>query len=339
MFLLTALLALHLGPVSPSGPNRQPQLATGNGMVAMVFGSGDAIWFARSGDNGRSFSPPVKVGDLPKLSLGRHRGPRVAISGNTILVSAIRQQSDLFCWRSGDGGRTWSKGAVVNDQPASAREGLDALAADAEGHAAVVWLDDRTPKGKRLYGAFSDDRGATWSKNVMLYQSPSGTICECCHPSLVALGGGEFAVMWRNVLDGSRDFYVMRISGGRPASDAVKQGTGTWKLDACPMDGGGLAVRNGEIWSAWRREHDVYLAEPGKPEVKLGAGENIALATTAKGAYAIWSTGQGIEAQVPGSARQHLSPSGGFPAIVALPDGSVLAAWEEGDAIAVHRME
>ena len=339
MLLLTALLALHLGPVSPSLPNRQPQLAAANGMVAMVFGSGESIWFARSDDDGRTFSAPVQVGGLPKLSLGRHRGPRVAIAGKTILVGAIEVQSDLFCCRSTDGGRTWSRPTVIDDQPKSAREGLHAMAADAEGHAAAVWLDDRTPSsGKRLYGAFSDDAGATWSKNVLLYQSPWGTICECCHPSLVSTGRGEFVAMWRNVVDGSRDLYAMWLRGGKPASDAVKQGSGTWKLNACPMDGGGVAVRDGRVWSAWRREHNVYLAEPAKPERDLGAGENIALAMTARGAWAVWSTANGIQALTPCAAVPHqLSPAGAFPSIVALPAGGALAAWEDGQAIAVHR--
>lgn len=310
-------------------------------MVAMVFGSGDSVWFARSTDNGKSFSEPVKVGALPKMALGRHRGPRVAISGKAILVSAIEVQNDLYCWRSTDGGRTWSKPVVVNDRPTSAREGLHAMAADADGHVAMIWLDDRTPpNGKKLYGAFSHDAGATWSKNVLLYQSPSGSICECCHPSLVAMGLGEFAAMWRNSLDGSRDLYVMRIRNGQPASETVKQGTGTWKLNACPMDGGGLALHNGEVWSAWRREHDVYLAQPSKPEIKLGPGENVALAANNKGAYVIWSNAQGIQAVVPGAAvPQQLAPAGGFPSVVALPDGSVLAAWEENDSITVRRLD
>src|SRR5437667_228006 len=88
------------------------------------------------------------------------------------------------------------------------RQPPPAVAAD--GHLAAAWLDDRIgPKGKRLWGAFSSDAGATWSKNVMLYENPGGTICECCHPSLAALGRGEFAVMWRNAMDGYRDFYAM----------------------------------------------------------------------------------------------------------------------------------
>ena len=338
--LFAALFALLVQPVLPPAPNRQPQLAASESMVALVFGSGESIWFARSNDEGRTFSKPVKVADLPKLSLGRHRGPRVAISGGVILVSAIAAESDLYCWRSADGGQTWSKPSVIDDRPTSAREGLHAMAADADGHVAAVWLDDRTPGGKRLYGAFSNDRGATWSKNAMLYESPDGTICQCCHPSLLALGHGEFAVMWGNVLAGSRDFYVMRLRDGRPVSAPMKQGTGTWKLDACPMDGGGLAVRNGEILSAWRREHDIFLAEPGKPEVRLGHGQDAALAANAKGAYAIWSTPEGIELHAPRTtAPARISEGGGFPSIVALPGGGILAAWEENGSIATRRVE
>ena len=29
--------------------------------------------------------------------------------------------------------------------------------------------------------------GAAWSKNALVYRSPAGNVCECCHPS-VAFG-------------------------------------------------------------------------------------------------------------------------------------------------------
>jgi hypothetical protein len=336
MRYLALLLALHLQPVSPTAPNRQPQLAAANGVVALVFGSGEAIWLARSTDNGATFTPPAKVADLPKLLLGRHRGPRVALTSNAMVVTAI--SGDLYSWRSTDAGRTWSKATVVNDQPQASREGLHALAADSEGHLALAWLDDRTPAGKRLFGAFSNDGGASWSKNALLYAAPGGTICQCCAPSLASLGGGEFAVMWRNVVDGSRDQYTLRIRDGKPSGAPVKSGSGTWKLDACPMDGGGLAVRNGELIAAWRREHDVYLAEPGKPEVKLGTGMDVGFAVNAKGPYAVWTTPKGIEAHVPNSNTPvRISEAGAFATLVALPDGGMLAAWEENGAIAFHR--
>jgi hypothetical protein len=339
MLILVALLALHVTPVSTTGPNKQPQLAAANGTVALVFGSGEGIWLAKSGDNGRSFGAPAKVATLPKLLVGRHRGPRVVIAGGAMIVSATSSDAgDLMAWRSVDGGSTWSRPLAVNDRPKAAREGLHAMAADDEGHIAAVWLDDRIEKGKRLWGAFSNDAGATWSKNKMLYEVPGGTICECCHPSLVAIGHGEFVVMWRNALAGSRDMYTMRLSE-RAVTPATKQGAGTWKLEACPMDGGGLVVRNGQIASAWRREKDVYLAETGKPEIKLGTGQDVALGANNQGLYAAWSTPGGVMVHVPNATQAtKLSDVGAFPAIVALPDGAMLVAWEENGSIATARM-
>jgi hypothetical protein len=100
------------------------------------------------------------------------------------------------------------------------------------------------------------------------------------------------------------------------------------------MDGGGIALDHGEIVTAWRREHDIYLAHPGR-ETKLGPGQDVALAANAKGPYAVWVNGKEIDALVPGSTTpQRLSENGAFPSIVSLPDGSMLAAWEENGAIA-----
>ena len=341
MLMLAALLAIHLHPVSPAAPNRQPQIAVANGTVAMVFGSGEGIWLARSGDNGRTFDAPAKIAVLPKMLLGRHRGPRLVISGNAMVVSAIASEpGDLMAWRSTDGGLTWSRPVAVNDVAKAAREGLHAMAGDAEGRMAAVWLDDRIgAKGKRLWGAFSNDSGATWSRNVMLYESPGGTICECCHPSLAAVGDGEFVVMWRNALEGSRDMYTMRLKNGKPASSAQRQGTGTWKLEACPMDGGGVVVRNGQVSSAWRREKDVYLAEAGKPELKLATGQDVALASNSQGLYVAWSTPQGVMVHAPGESQtMKLSDAGGFPAMAVMPDGGMLIAWEENGSIRAARM-
>jgi hypothetical protein len=341
MLYLAALFALHLQPLTPDVPNRQPQLAASHATVAIAFGSGTGIYVARSTDNGRTFGAPAKIADVTRMALGRHRGPRVVIAGNTMVVSAITGETgNLMAWRSSDNGKTWSKPVVVNDQPKAAEEGLHSMSADADGNLAAIWLDDRSAPGKRLFGAFSKDGGATWSKNVMLYESPAGTICECCHPSLLALGKGEFAAMWRNKLDGSRDFYVLRVRDGKATGNAVKQGQGTWKLEACPMDGGGIALSKGQLVTAWRREKEVYLYEPGKPEVKLATGQDIALAANTKGTYAIWTAGKTVEARVPSSVTTiKLSDSGAFPSLIALPDGAVLAAWEENGAIATQRLE
>ncbi len=352
MFWLSLLIALQLPAAPEVTPDRQPQLAANGHMVAMVYGNGHSILLRRSADYGRTFSPPVLVAQGAVLALGRHRGPRILFSGQTMIVSAVSgateatgphahglpADGDLLTWRSTDGGATWSKPVVVNDSPGAAREGLHAMTIDDAGHLAAVWLDLRA-KGTQLYGAFSNDAGATWSKNLLIYESPDGTICQCCDPSVVAVGADEFAVMWRNAMGGMRDMFSLRVRNGKVASEARKIGVGSWKLDACPMDGGGIAVDHGKLVTAWRRDDRVFLAEAG-PETELGKGKDVAMAVGKKGAYVAWVGVAGIEMHRPGAgSNQRIAANGAFPALAALDDGSLLVAWEHDGIISTQRVE
>ena len=351
MLLPILILMAHPTAAPDAMTGREPQLAAAHGLVALVFGRGHDVMFSRSEDNGVTFSKHEAIASLPILPLSRHRGPRVAFSGNTILVSAVGGRTpvagehshglsadgNLYLWRSIDRGKTWSKGRIVNDAPSSAREGLQALAADESGHAAAVWLDLRS-NGTRLYGAFSKDAGATWSKNALVYESPDGTICQCCHPSLLALGHGEFAVMFRNVANGDRDMYLLRIRNGAVVSSPSKLGTGTWQITACPMDGGGIARAGNRIVTAWRRGEDIFLASPNETERKIGSGKDVAVAAHGDQVIAVWTERGALESWSSGKI-QPLAVAGGFPAIASLPDGSALAAWEEGGSIAIRHLK
>ncbi len=337
LLIIALLLAVHIAPDGAQLEYRQPQLAADGNMVAVTFGAGNAIYFAASRDQGRTLSAPVKVAEGAPLGLGRHRGPRIAITPSGIVITAVI--ADLMAWRSTDGGKTWSTGVTVNDQPGSAGEGLHAMAA---GHGLLfaVWLDHRTgTQGKRLYGAASEDGGATWSKNVLVYESPSGTICQCCHPSAVIDAGGVIHVMWRNALDGNRDMYLAHSAdGGATFSPAEKFGDGSWALDACPMDGGGLAIgARAKPVSVWRRESDVYLSEAGGREEKIEAGKDAALAIGPSGVYAVWISSGAVRARIPGmQAPVTLAAQGAFPQAVAVPGGPVLAAWEDRGQIVIQ---
>jgi hypothetical protein len=244
----------------------------------------------------------------------------------------------LFVWRSADGGRTWSQAIRVNDVPNAPNEALHTLAADAKGNLFLAWLDHRTGKGTTLYGARSADAGATWSKNFLVYQSPDGTICECCHPSSTFTPDGELLVMWRNWLEGSRDMYLARSRAGAAFAPAQKLGMGTWKLKGCPMDGGGVVISQGRVFTVWRRDGSVYLAQPGGDETALGQGKDLAVAAGSKGVYVAWVNASGVELRAPDAAPVTLSRDGGFPAITVLSDGTVVAAWQEGESIATRRL-
>ena len=349
--LLQLIVAAHLAPLTPDAPLREPQMAANHSTVVLAFGAGNSICFRASHDEGKTFSPAVKVAEGGIVPLTRHRGPRIALAGNSIVITAVSghkaaegahahglpSDGDLLVWRSADGGKHWSPGVPINDVPGAPTEGLHSLASDGKNTLFAVWLDKRE-KGVKLYGARSADAGATWSKNVQVYESPDGTICECCHPSVAIDAGGQVVVMWRNWLGGNRDMYLARSKDGLTFSRPEKLGTGNWPLNACPMDGGGLAISGDRIVTAWRRGEDVYLAEPGRAEKRIGAGKDVSLAVTGERTYVTWTNGGAIE-WWNGSQIEAISKTGAFPSMVSLPRGGVLAAWEEEGGIQIRHLQ
>jgi hypothetical protein len=349
IFLLITLAA-SFGPMGPDAPAHEPQMVTRGSIVMMTFGAGKQIYFSSSTNGGETFSDPVKVAEGAVLPLTRHRGPRIALAGSAIVITAVTGKKlsegahahglptdgDLIAWRSTDGGKSWSKGIVVNDVPGAPTEGLHALASDAKGNLFAVWLDKRSAKGTKLYGSRSTD-GVHWSKNVLIYDSPEGTICECCHPSAAIDAEGQILVMWRNWLDGARDMYLAKSRDGVAFNKPAKLGEGSWQLNACPMDGGGLVASEKQVVTAWRRGEQVYIDEPGHPEKAIGAGKDVAIAVSHDKVYAIWTSAGMIVAWTAGKSTE-VAKSGAFPTLASLADGSVLAAWEENGAIVTRRL-
>jgi hypothetical protein len=336
--LLLLLAATNLTPPTATD-YLQPQFAASEKLVAVAFGSPDVVYVAISHDRGATFSQPRKVADVAGLNIHNHRGPRVAITPTAIVVTAING-SDLLTWISSDEGHSWKAGATVNDVPKAAREGLHAMAARPDGLLYAAWLDLRE-KGTQLYGAYSTDNGATWSKNVRIYSSPDGTICQCCHPSVAFAPNGELEVMFRNALAGSRDLYIAASDdGGKTFRTPEKQGAGTWKLNACPMDGGGIAFNaQGKIVTVWRRENEIYLSPNGGAETPIHEGKNPAIASNANGIYVAWTSPEGVFARVPGQPDPvALDATGTFVQLVAIPHGPVLAAWERKGTLQFHTL-
>ncbi len=343
--LLLGQVLAEFTPEAEHPPYRQPQLAALGQRVAVVYGGGDAIYVRTSTDGGGSFSGPFLVFKGGRMPLGMRRGPRVAWTKEALVVSAIVGEKgggadgDLWAWRSTDDGRTWSRGVMVNNVPASAREGLHGMAAAADGLVFLVRLDLRSA-GTKLYGAVSRDAGASWSQNRLVYASPSGSICECCHPTVMASDGGRIVVLFRNSLDGARDMYLAESRDGGEGFTAAKLGRGTWLLNACPMDGGDLKLDgDGRPLTVWRRDKELFLSTPHKPETFVATGRKVALAATRQGPVVVWSSSKGLEVRYPGSARAEvLDPEGAYANLATLGDGSVLAAWERGGGIVISKL-
>jgi hypothetical protein len=324
--------------VAPDGPDRgaeQPQVAVdAEGRIFVAFGRGDTVRLAASRDGGKTFEVST-VGSVETLALGMRRGPRVVATETAVVVTAIgHRDGNLLSWRSSDGGKSWDGPTRVNAAEGSAREGLHGMAAGPGGRVFCTWLDLRSKKTE-IYGASSQDGGATWEPDVLVYRSPGGSVCECCHPSAAFGPDGTLHVMWRNSLEGARDPYLASSSdGGETFRPAEKLGRDSWPLEACPMDGGAVAAGlDGRVETVWMRAGAMFAATPGEAERNLGRGVQGWTAFGPEGPFALW-----LE-QRPGRLLL-LSPGSDEPAVLAAHAGDpvvasaiggrgpVVAAWE-----------
>jgi hypothetical protein len=201
------------------------------------------------------------------------------------------------------------------------------MAAGPGGRFYAVWLDDRNGK-KALYGAASDDGGLTWTSRE-IYQPQGGGICECCHPSVTFGPDGTIYAMFRNSLEGSRDMYLATSRDGGRTFQTTKLGEGTWKLEACPMDGGGVTVTKQGVRTAWRRGDAVYADRPGGAETEIARGKNPAISSD----WIAWTAADGLFAEKSGGTARKLDEKGAFPAL-ATADSVVVLAYERDGKIA-----
>jgi hypothetical protein len=153
-------------------------------------------------------------------------------------------------------------------------------------------------------------------------------VCECCKPS-VALKGENVYVMFRNWLNGNRDLYLVQSKdGGDSFGNAQKLGKGSWPLNGCPMDGGGLAIdKDGDPQTVWNRKGIIYACEPGKEEKELGKGKNCTIeSVNGKNVYA-WVENGDVVVLKPQGKKENLG-KGQLPVLRATNNEHVVCIWE-----------
>ena len=206
-------------------------------MLHLVYGNADKLMYTFSGDKGQSFSSPELAGFLPDLVASATRGPQIASTANGVVIIAANDSGNIFSYIRDSSGK-WKRTARLNDVDTTDKEGFVGLSSDKEDNLFAIWTDLRGDHHNKIFGARSKDGGKTWMKNILVYASPDGSVCECCKPSIVMNGKNVF-VMFRNWLAGNRDLYLIRSSdGGENFGQAEKLGNGSWRLNGCPMDGG-----------------------------------------------------------------------------------------------------
>ncbi|MEP7376108.1 MAG: hypothetical protein ABI675_22115 [Chitinophagaceae bacterium] len=293
--------------------------------IHVVYGTGDSIMYISSKD-GISFGLPSLVAILPELFDYAMRGPQIVATSNGLLITACNKKGNIFSYKKEISGK-WSEAVKINDVDETAKEGLMAMDADGS-NTYAVWLGIKKPKGQNVYGAKSVDGGKTWSKNILVYASPDNTVCECCKPS-VAIRGEKVYVMFRNWLNGNRDMYLIKSSsGGMSFGKAQKLGNGSWKLNGCPMDGGGLVIdKTGNPETVWRREGKIYTFSPGLPEKEIGEGRNASMETIQNKNIYAWTEEGNVMIMKPDGVKINIG-KGSLPLLKTLDSEQFICVWE-----------
>ncbi|MEJ1240498.1 hypothetical protein WBG78_20310 [Chryseolinea sp. T2] len=326
-----ALISTCIGTVLSQNvlaPGEQPQVTVdAKGVVRLVYGKENQIFFSTSGDNGKSFSTPQLVAEVNEMHLGMTRGPQLATSASYSVVTAMDKKGNIHSFRQDHKTGKWQKLSLINDADGSAPEGLMSISSNDKDNFYAVWLDLR--EGRKNNICFSSLSGTKWSANKFAYKSPESHVCECCKPS-ISVKGKTVSIMFRNWLKGSRDLYLTTSSnGGISFNDAQKLGNGTWSLQGCPMDGGGLSIDDHNlVRTAWQRDGVVYYSMPGQQEQRISDGRHVgmngSIITWQKGADLLIREGDGHEQKVgEGTALE----------VCELKNGLILAVWEKDDQI------
>lgn len=311
---------------------QMPNIVKDNkGTLHLVYGSGDSLMYTFSSNFGNSFSSPSLIAVIPNLAASHTRGPQIASLNGSLVVITCNSAGNIFSFRK-EGIKAWQPSNKVNDIDTTAKENLIALSGD-NNIAYAVWLDVRANGKNKIYGSKSIDGGKTWLKNMMVYTSPDSTVCECCKPS-VLVAGNNINVMFRNWINGNRDMYLIQsVDGGSSFKAVQKLGNDSWKLNGCPMDGGGLAInKNGEINTVWRRQEKIFTAIPGKPENQIGTGKGCTIETmNGENIYA-WTEKSEVIILRP-DGKKTIMGKGNSPIIKSLDDKNVLCIWENNKQI------
>jgi hypothetical protein len=305
----------------------QPDVVTdATGIVHLVYLTGDPaaanVFYARSSDDGRTFSKPVRVNssDGSAIAAGTIRGAQIAV-GRKGRVHVAWNGSDKarpkppIDPKTGRAGmpmlyaRSNLAGSVFEAQRnlmtrTTTLDGGGSIAVD-DRAVYVGWHGEAADGGggemaRRVWIARSEDDGATFAAEAPVSDVRTG-VCGCCALRMAVAPGGELHLLYRSATDlKHRDIYALvSRDHGRTFAGGRVHG---WDINACPMTSMSVAASRGKVLRAWETDSQVFFAADG------AAGQPIA----------------------PPGAVDQLASRRKHPRLAIGRDGMILMVWAEG---------
>ena len=222
----SGILVDPLGAIEPHG-EAPPQLAaSGEGAIYALYTVGreipgrrfpaSALRFARSEDDGRTWSEPVSVNEGE--TFGSHNfHSLLAAPGGVVYaswLSSVDGASGVWLRRSNDGGRTWGPSTGIHLEP-TCPCCRTALAAGPDGSLYAAWRKIFPGDVRDVVVARSTDGGMTWSAPVRPRED--GWVfpgCPHAGPSLKVGSDGVVHIAWWTGKTGEAGVYYARSEDG-----------------------------------------------------------------------------------------------------------------------------
>lgn len=297
----------------------QPQVAVDEaGAVHHIYFRGvpahGDVFYIRSTDGGRSFSPPIQVNSIAgsAIATGTVRGAQIAVgrSGRVHVAwngsrSTAATPAAMWYTRLNDHGTAFEPERTVM-HGAYNIDGGGAVAADRAGHVYVVWHanapGEREEANRRVWIARSADDGRSFDHERAIFDEPTGA-CGCCGLGAFASRQSGVYVLFRSAFEVvNRDMYLLtsRDFGQRFSGTRIDR----WNAGVCMMSTQAFAESTSSLFTAWETQGQVYM---GRIDRETGAVSNV-----------VGPSGDD-------RTRKH-------PALAVNGRGDVLLAWTEGTA-------
>lgn len=276
--------------------------------------------YARSTDNGRSFTAPVMLGTVPE-------------SDNSDVVSGGLANAECF-------------GTMAIDD----RGGVYAYWIDTRD------ISKETPNGK-IFSAVSTDNGRSFGKDFEVFPADA---CPCCQVTAITYEGRVYMGSRQVSRDGNRDSVVAISSDrGKSFAPRVRWGGAPWKIEGCPLKPTALAVDGRNVYAAsfngGADPQGAYLSrstdggQSFEPAVPLHPGAAVSdapvVAVLDGMLVAAWHAKTGGDRRIyMGVSRDGgktfavpvelpAPPGTGTHPVVAKRAGGVQLAWQQGDTV------